>query len=133
MDKNYIFTEHTNVTHGRGDVYLLQYHIVWVTKYRKPVLVGMVAAETKRHLLETMEPVNKDRGTSGNRGSRGKPTKPALRIAQTVSGSPVQRARIRPAQKAGIRQMKQEIPLQVSRHLITSVQTISEARDFSRE
>ena len=55
MDKNYIFTEHTNVTHGRGYVYLLQYHIVWVTKYRKPVLVGMVAAETKRHLLETME------------------------------------------------------------------------------
>lgn len=75
MDKNDIFTEQTNVTHGRGYVYLLQYHIVWVTKYRKPVLVGMVAAETKRHLLETMEPVNKDRGTSGNRGSRGETRK----------------------------------------------------------
>lgn len=55
MDKNYIFTEHTNVTHGRGYVYLLQYHIVWVTKYRKPVLTGMVAVETEKHLADTME------------------------------------------------------------------------------
>lgn len=55
MDKNDIFTEQTNVTHGRGYVYLLQYHIVWVTKYRKPVLTGMVAVETEKHLADTME------------------------------------------------------------------------------
>ena len=55
MDKYAIFKEQTNVTHGRGYVYLLQYHIVWVTKYRQPVLTGEIAVETKRHLLETME------------------------------------------------------------------------------
>ena len=60
MDKNTIFKEQTNVTHGRGYVYLLQYHIVWVTKYRQPVLTEEIAAETKRHLLETMESLQMD-------------------------------------------------------------------------
>ena len=60
MDKNLIFTENIDVTHGRGYVYLLQYHIVWVTKYRKPVLTGNIAVETKRHLLDTMESLQMD-------------------------------------------------------------------------
>ena len=54
MNRNTVFTEQTNVTHGRGYVYLLQYHIVWVTKYRKPVLTGGIAEEARRYLLETM-------------------------------------------------------------------------------
>lgn len=60
MDKNIVFTEKTAVTHGRGYVYLLQYHIVWVTKYRKPVLIGEIAADVKRHLLTTMGELQMD-------------------------------------------------------------------------
>ena len=30
------------LTHGRGYVYYLKYHIVWCTKYRRPVLEGVV-------------------------------------------------------------------------------------------
>ena len=37
----------TKVTHGRGYVYSLQYHIVWVTKYRKPVLVNGIDTRVK--------------------------------------------------------------------------------------
>ncbi len=33
-------------TYGRGYVYSLQYHIVWCTKYRKPVL------NTREHLIK---------------------------------------------------------------------------------
>ena len=29
-----------NLVHGRTVVYNVNYHIVWSTKYRKPVLVG---------------------------------------------------------------------------------------------
>ena len=34
MDKTAYNTVPKDVTHGRGYVYLLQYHIVFVTKYR---------------------------------------------------------------------------------------------------
>ncbi|MCC2254595.1 IS200/IS605 family transposase [Ruminococcus sp. CLA-AA-H200] len=60
MDRKLIFTENVDVTHGRGYVYLLQYHIVWVTKYRKPVLTGNIAVETKRHLFDTMKSLQMD-------------------------------------------------------------------------
>ena len=51
MDKELIVTSETGVTHGRGYVYLLQYHIVWVTKYRKSILTGDIAADTVMSLL----------------------------------------------------------------------------------
>ena len=38
--------------YGRGYVYSLQYHIVWCTKYRKPVLTGGLDDEIKRYLAE---------------------------------------------------------------------------------
>ena len=38
MDKNIYNINQNNLTYGRGYVYSLQYHIVWCTKYRKPIL-----------------------------------------------------------------------------------------------
>jgi putative transposase len=35
-------------------VYSLQYHIVWVTKYRKPIFTGEIEADVKSYLLETL-------------------------------------------------------------------------------
>ena len=43
------------MTHGRGYVYSLQYHIVWVTKYRKPIFTGAIEADVKQYLLETLK------------------------------------------------------------------------------
>ena len=43
-----------DVTHGRGYIYSLQYHIVWVTKYRKPVFVGSIEDDVRTYLLETL-------------------------------------------------------------------------------
>ena len=43
----------TDVTHGRGYVYSLQYHIVWCTKYRKQIFVDGLDEELKTHLLAT--------------------------------------------------------------------------------
>ena len=60
MDKELIITNETGVTHGRGYVYLLQYHIVWVTKYRKPILTEDIAGDTKHHLLTTMSELQMD-------------------------------------------------------------------------
>lgn len=39
--------EPSHITHGRGYVYCLQYHVVWVTKYRKHVLTGSVETDLK--------------------------------------------------------------------------------------
>lgn len=50
MDKNAIFTIQSDITHGRGYVYCLQYHVVWCTKYRKPVLTGAVEDDFKNIL-----------------------------------------------------------------------------------
>lgn len=55
MDKNIIFTMPKDVTHGRGYVYSLQYHIVWVTKYRKPIFVGAIEQDVKDYLLKTLK------------------------------------------------------------------------------
>lgn len=54
MNESTIFTIPTTVTHGRGYVYSLQYHIVWVTKYRKQIFVGPIEADVKEYLSETL-------------------------------------------------------------------------------
>lgn len=38
------------VTYGRGYVYSLQYHIVWCTKYHKPIFVGDIESEVISYL-----------------------------------------------------------------------------------
>lgn len=53
MNKTDIFTTETSVTHGRGYVYSLQYHIVWCTKYRKKVFYGTVEKEVADYIKET--------------------------------------------------------------------------------
>ena len=55
MENIDVFTVSSNVTHGRGYVYSLQYHIVWVTKYRKPVFTGSIEEDVKQYLIHTME------------------------------------------------------------------------------
>ena len=55
MNKTTSLTSISNVTHGRGYVYSLQYHIVWVTKYRKPVFMSNIEADIKEYLLETLK------------------------------------------------------------------------------
>lgn len=41
------------LTYGRGYIYDIQYHIVWCTKYRKPVLFDKVEQTLKASLLQT--------------------------------------------------------------------------------
>jgi putative transposase len=53
MNKNDIFSMQTEVTHGRGYVYSLQYHIVWCTKYRKKIFNGAIEQEISEYLKET--------------------------------------------------------------------------------
>nr|MCR5517451.1 transposase [Lachnospiraceae bacterium] len=53
MDKSAYFSMPNDVTHGRGYVYSLQYHIVWVTKYRKPIFIGEIETDVKNYLTET--------------------------------------------------------------------------------
>ena len=55
MDKTVYFSIKKDVTHGRGYVYSLQYHIVWVTKYRKPIFLGSIESDIKEYLLETLK------------------------------------------------------------------------------
>lgn len=55
MDKNTIFSMLADVTHGRGYVYSLQYHIVWVTKYRKPIFIGEIESDVKQYLTDTLK------------------------------------------------------------------------------
>lgn len=38
------------VTHGRGYVYSIQYHIVWCVKYRHKVLTGQIETRLKEIL-----------------------------------------------------------------------------------
>lgn len=40
-------TDVNGLTHGRGSVFSLKYHIVWCTKYRNPVLIDDVADSCK--------------------------------------------------------------------------------------
>ena len=55
MDKETCFTIPKDVTHGRGYVYSLQYHIVWCTKYRKPLLQNGLDDDIKGMLLQLAE------------------------------------------------------------------------------
>ena len=55
MDKNIAFSMPKDVTHGRGYVYSLQYHIVWVTKYRKSIFVGEIEQDVRKYLLEQVK------------------------------------------------------------------------------
>ena len=55
MDENSIVTIKSDITHGRGYVYCLQYHIVWCTKYRRKVIVRDIESDIKMHLLKTAE------------------------------------------------------------------------------
>lgn len=50
MDKNIYSINNQSLTYGRGYVYSIQYHIVWCTKYRKPVLVHGIDDELKQYL-----------------------------------------------------------------------------------
>ena len=55
MDKSLFISVPNDVTHGRGYVYLLQYHIVWCTKYRKHVLAGNIREETVSLIRSTAD------------------------------------------------------------------------------
>ena len=55
MDKTIYLSMPKDVIHGRGYVYSLQYHIVWVTKYRKPIFLGGIESDVKEYLLETLK------------------------------------------------------------------------------
>lgn len=55
MDKTIYFSMPKDVTHGRGYVYSLQYHIVWVTKYREPIFIGDIKIDMKNYLLYTLK------------------------------------------------------------------------------
>lgn len=49
-----MFEVRTDVTHSRGYVYSLQYHIVFTTKYRRPVFTSAVEPDVRRCLEETL-------------------------------------------------------------------------------
>ena len=55
MDKTVYFSISKEVTRGRGYVYSLQYHIVWVTKYRNPIFIGDIESDIEHYLLETLK------------------------------------------------------------------------------
>ena len=54
MDKSVYMSIPQDVTHGRGYIYSLQYHIVWVTKYRKPIFMGIIEYDVRKYLAETL-------------------------------------------------------------------------------
>lgn len=60
MDKLLYTQGYTEVTHGRGYVYSLMYHIVWCTKYRKEVFTGALAYEAEQYLRETASGMGMD-------------------------------------------------------------------------
>ena len=60
MEKNDFLRLPEDVTHGRGYVYSLQYHIVWCTKYRKRLFVSGLEEEVKEHLRETAADLQAD-------------------------------------------------------------------------
>ena len=60
MEKNDFLKLPEDVTHGRGYVYSLQYHIVWCTKYRKRLFVSGLEEEVKEHLRETAADLQAD-------------------------------------------------------------------------
>ena len=55
MNKDRIFQCDNEVTHGRGYVYSLKYHIVWCTKYRKQIFVNDLESVAAGYIKETAE------------------------------------------------------------------------------
>ena len=55
MDKDLFIIKENNLSCGRGDVYSLQYHLVWCTKYRKQVLKDGLDDECKEMLSDLAE------------------------------------------------------------------------------
>ena len=55
MNKDKIFQCNNEVTHGRGYVYSLKYHIVWCTKYRKQIFVNGLEFIAADYIKETAE------------------------------------------------------------------------------
>lgn len=53
MKEHTVFATDFPVTHGRGYVYSLQYHIVWCTKYRKQIFCGDIGIEMAEYIKET--------------------------------------------------------------------------------
>ena len=51
MENIFTLSTSNEVTHGRGYVYSLQYHIVWCTKYRREIFKNGLDEELKKHLL----------------------------------------------------------------------------------
>ena len=55
MNNNVLFNISNDVTYGRGYVYSLQYHIVWVTKYRKSIFINEIEHEVRQYLSDTLQ------------------------------------------------------------------------------
>lgn len=55
MNKTNYFSIPNDVTYGRGYVYSLQYHIVWVTKYRKSIFIGDIELDVRDYLVKTLK------------------------------------------------------------------------------
>ena len=55
MQKDIYKINGNDLTYGRGYVYSLQYHIVWCTKYRKPVLQNGLDDDIKGMLRQLAE------------------------------------------------------------------------------
>lgn len=45
----------SDASHDCGYVYSLQYHIVWITKYRKPVFTGKIESDVREYLNKTLK------------------------------------------------------------------------------
>lgn len=54
-DKSIISPILSNVTHGCGYVYSLQYHIVFVAKYRKPIFIGERSFEKVEEYIKSQK------------------------------------------------------------------------------
>ena len=52
MDNKGEFSTSLEVTHGRGYVYSLQYHVVWCTKYRNKILKGAIDDDFRQCLKD---------------------------------------------------------------------------------
>jgi len=60
MSNLFVLSDALDVTYGRGYVYSLLYHIVWCTKYRKPVFTEDMAGKAKEYLLTTAGSLDMD-------------------------------------------------------------------------
>ena len=55
---NIIMGDKMKITHGRGYVYSIQYHIVWCVKYRYPVLTDEIEKRVVEILYKRFEDNN---------------------------------------------------------------------------